>query len=290
MMQGYKYRALKSRLTANNITLAFLSILFAGCSNGHHERSKLAEKLSSQAGFSKVERATPLFLITSYEKVEKASEPANIYIEGDGLAWISRRLPSHNPTPANPVALRLAVKDAVANIVYLARPCQYSGLVKKNAPCPSSYWTSKRFSPEVVEAFHTVLDQLRLQHSIPGFNLIGFSGGANIAALLAARRSDIISLRTVAGNLDHRAHSRLHNVSRLTGSLNASDEAIRLASIPQYHFIGAEDKIVPLEILKSYTQALPNLTCLQYSIIDGASHTTGWVERWRTLIKMPPKC
>lgn len=32
--------------------------------------------------------------------------------------------------------------------------------------------------------------------------LIGYSGGGNIAAILAERRADVRSLRTVAGNLD----------------------------------------------------------------------------------------
>ena len=37
---------------------------------------------------------------------------------------------------------------------------------------------------------------------------VGYSGGAAVAALVAGRRSDIVSLRTLSGYLDHVALNR----------------------------------------------------------------------------------
>src|SRR5687768_5965899 len=44
------------------------------------------------------------FLLTAWERVREPGGPATVYIEGDGYAWASRRRPSLDPTPANPVA------------------------------------------------------------------------------------------------------------------------------------------------------------------------------------------
>ncbi|MFP4386937.1 MAG: alpha/beta hydrolase, partial [Alphaproteobacteria bacterium] len=70
---------------------------------------------------------TPLFTFTTFQKITNTNAPLSIYIEGDGLAWIKRTRPSGNPTPTNPVALRLAASDNISqNIIYIARPCQYT--------------------------------------------------------------------------------------------------------------------------------------------------------------------
>ena len=56
----------------------------------------------------------------------KKSKILIIYIEGDGLAWLTENSPSNNPTPRVPTGLNLAFQDPDAGqIAYLARPCQY---------------------------------------------------------------------------------------------------------------------------------------------------------------------
>ncbi len=49
-----------------------------------------------------------------------------VYIEGDGRAYVNRRTPSNDPTPGNPMALRLALADPSLRVLYLGRPCQYT--------------------------------------------------------------------------------------------------------------------------------------------------------------------
>ena len=44
------------------------------------------------------------------------------------------------------------------------------------------------------------------ENRIKGIHLIGYSGGGAIAVLTASRREDVLSVRTIAANLDHSAH------------------------------------------------------------------------------------
>lgn len=127
------------------------------------------------------------------------------------------------------------------NVVYIARPCQFT---RNDPACRSTYWTDRRFSEDVIASMNHAVDVLRAPAAGP-VHLVGFSGGGAVAALVAARRGDVASLRTVAGNLDHRALNAHHRVSPMPASLNAVDVAPRLAAVPQAHFVGTKDDVVP---------------------------------------------
>jgi len=120
-------------------------------------------------------------------------------------------------------------------------------------------------------------------------NLVGYSGGGAVAVLVAARRRDVISIRTVAGNLDHDEVNRIHQVSPMPGSLNAIDVAPQLASIPQLHFSGADDDTVPPAIADRFRAAAGG-RCVKSLVVPGASHESGWPERWPGLLAMRPSC
>jgi hypothetical protein len=230
------------------------------------------------------------FHLTAYERMHEREAPATIYIEGDGRAWLSKRVASGDPTPVNPVALHLATRDNSDNVAWLARPCQYTQMADPKAACSADFWKGQRFSPTVLKAYNDALDDIKARWDIKGFNLVGYSGGGAIAAILAGQRSDVLSLRTVAGNLDHKAHSALHNVSPLTASLNPPDYAGTLKAVPQVHFIGGQDSVVPPAILNSYLQALGPSNCVQYRFIQEASHEKGWVDKWPEFLKFTPEC
>ena len=87
-----------------------------------------ANKIADSAGLKSTEVKTSYFNIKSYYRFSRKGHPLTIYIEGDGQAWLTRTQPSLNPTPRNPLALRLAALDKSENVVYLARPCQYVDL------------------------------------------------------------------------------------------------------------------------------------------------------------------
>lgn len=253
-------------------------------------RTETAQRIASPAWMIKRDIAAAPYLLRSYERIHDRGGVANLYIAGDGAINTSVEEWKSNPTPKNPVALHLASKDRADNVIFIARPCQYTAMLSKGDSCDESTWKDKRFSAEVIASFDKALDDIATRYNIHSFNLIGYSGGAAIATLLATQRNDILSIRTVAGILDHETHSAVSGVPILNGSLNPVKEASALTRIPQYHFIGGQDNYVPPAVLHSYLQAMPPTSCVQTMLIQEADYDTGWVDKWPELLKLPVTC
>lgn len=251
--------------------------------------SEIAQS-STAAPLSPLKVNAPPFVLSGWQRITQPGAPINLYIEGDGLAWMSRSEPSLNPTPKDPIGLELASLDPAPNVIYLARPCQFTDFDKPGNNCSMEFWTQKRFAAEVINSYMAALDGLAAQHSGRGFNLIGYSGGANIAALLAARRTDILSLRTAAGNLDNDAFTTLHNVSAMPLSLNARNEALKIASLPQMHFVGAQDATVTPQLAQGFKAAAGNSECIGIEVVQAVTHNTGWQQLWPSLLEVPLPC
>ena len=253
-------------------------------------KKEVADRIASPAWM--IERQIPAapFALTAFERMHKRHAPADIYIEGDGIIQWDPERASLDPTPENPVALHMAAYDKADNVPYLARPCQFSGMLDSEQKCDKSYWTDKRFSAEIINSYQKALDEIKTRYNITEFNLIGFSGGGAIATLLAAQRKDVVSLRTVAGLLDHQAYSSYQKTPALTGSLNPIDYASHLKNIPQVHFIGGQDDTAPPAVLHSYLQALGESQCVKYQFIQESEHETGWVDKWPELLQKAPEC
>lgn len=265
-------------------TVAALSLLvLAGCA----DRQASALQIATSGGLSQTEIPTSTFRLTAFFRVQAPSAPLVVYIEGDGLAWKSRGEPSLDPTPRNPLGLRLAVIDSSPNVVYLARPCQYT---KGDSRCTSAYWTDRRFSGEVMAAMDEALDAVLRRTRGHTVHLVGYSGGGAIAALLAARRQDVASLRTVAGNLDHDAVNRHHGVSLMPGSLNPISIASRLATVPQEHFVGEADGVVPSFVARNFAEAMGDGECASVTMVKDATHEEGWENFWRVaVVRLPSR-
>jgi len=226
----------------------------------------------------------PQFTLTTYQKITKPGDPVRIYIEGDGRAWIRRDILSDNPTPSNPLVAFLAASDDAANIAYIARPGQYT----KNglAGCDPAYWSDKRFSEEVVSSVNKTIDDILLKSTSNKIELVGYSGGAAIAVLAAARRDDVIGLITIAGNLDTESVNRYNKVSPLKGSLNPIDYAKDVANIPQVHYVGSEDKIIPQSVSRDFRKACgTGQDHIVIKVVAGAGHSYGWRNKWKELIR-----
>ncbi|MFI4937523.1 MAG: hypothetical protein ACHQJ6_03310, partial [Candidatus Berkiellales bacterium] len=137
------------------------------------------------AGFKTITINAPPFHLTSYEKSPPTPNALmRVYIEGDGNSWRTKTQLSNNPTPKHPLALELAISDPHPQVIYIARPCQYTPLTLEPA-CDPKYWSSHRYAAEVIHAYNTALDHLKEKAKNTNFILIGFSGGASVAALLA---------------------------------------------------------------------------------------------------------
>ncbi|MFD2232262.1 alpha/beta hydrolase [Phaeospirillum tilakii] len=268
--------------------LAALLLLggLAGCAS--LDRDANAEAIAAPAGLKRMLIRTDPFWLTTFARLSDPARPVTVYIEGDGLAWQSRSEPSRDPTPAEAQGLALAAADPGANVVYLARPCQFTARAR-NPSCTPAYWTGRRFAPEVIGSIGQALDQIAAQAPGQKLHLVGYSGGGAVAVLAAARRQDVASLRTVAGNLDPAEVSRLHQVSPLDGSLDPLAAAGAVARIPQLHFNSATDRVIPPAIAERFVAAT-GPACARAVTVPGPSHDRGWTERWRGLLATEPVC
>lgn len=276
------------------IDLLLITVTLTGCAAGHEARDGMAQDIALRSQLSAREIVAAPYLLTVYDRIPSPGTPANLYIEGDGLAWLGRNTISPDPTPTDPVALRLAALDPAANVIYLARPCQYSKMSDPQQACNNEDWTGGRFSPRVIAAMNDALNQIKAQTKVSGFNLIGYSGGGGIAALLTAQRDDVLSLRSVAGLLDHKRFTEDHKISPLTQSLNPVDVAYKIAAVPQLHFIGGDDNVVTEDIFQSFldssTLHSASSGCIRSEIVPVVTHNEGWVERWPELLKHTVGC
>jgi pimeloyl-ACP methyl ester carboxylesterase len=263
-----------------------LAVLLGGCAS--FDRDGTANGIAQQAQMTRAQAQAGAFVLTTFRRQRDPRAPLNVYIEGDGLAWRSRTEVSPDPTPTNPLGLRLAALDPSENVLYVARPCQYTPM-ETDRRCNEVYWTDKRFAEEVVASVNQAIDQA-LRSSGSGVRLVGYSGGGAVAALLAARRSDVIDLRTVAGNLDHVTLNRHHDVTPQRGSLNAADVASRLARLPQLHLIGERDSVVVPVVAESYLRRTGATGCVTLRRIAGATHAEGWTDVWPRIVRERVAC
>ncbi len=256
-------------------------LLLSGCaSTSVQERRQAAAAVAQQAGWQRLELDAGAFVLAAFAPAGLAQAGAlTVYIEGDGAAWVDGGTPSFDPTPRNPLALRLAMADTRGQAVYLARPCQYvEGQSRRQ--CAAHYWTAGRFAPEVIDASDRALDQLKARYGAERLELVGYSGGGAVAALLAARRRDVARLVTVAGNLDTRAWTSALGVSPLSGSLNPADAWRALSTVPQRHYVGAKDRVMPPDIAASYAAHFPADRKPEIVAVPGYDHRCCWVETW----------
>lgn len=245
-----------------------------------------AEIIARDNGLAKEYITSGCFVLLTYSRFDAPADILRVYIEGDGKAWKTRRRLSDDPTPSNPVALGLAASDRSSRVAYIARPGQYQRPDAR--PCDPTYWSERRFAPEVIDAVNGAIDKLKLDSRSKNIELVGYSGGGAIAVLIAARRQDVISLRTIAGNLDHVAFSNYHGVSPLKGSLNPIDVASTLRLLPQRHFIGSDDKTIPPYIIESFIEKTGDASHSRVTKVKGAGHSCGWREKWQKLLLLPP--
>ena len=283
------------------MVLCFLAPLFAlgGCESiyGLSEMRRVTADRIARPAFM-VERSISagsfhesLHHFSAWERMHAPNAPAHVYIEGDGpfalFAPVSQNGTMGNPTPHNPVGLHLAAMDKAQNVAYLARPCQYKTWQDSCAPF---YWNEGRFAHEVIQAYHMALDDIKARYRIRGFHLIGYGGGGGIAALVAAQRDDVLSLRSVAGILDHEVFTALHDIPPMRDSLNPVDSASELVHLPQHHFIGGNDPFVPPAVFQSWNQASGGSPCVHYTFIPENDHEGGWVSIWPELLKASLAC
>jgi hypothetical protein len=282
----------KSSFRALILPSLLVAVLFqSGCVIWDNEfREVTAERLARPAFMveRRIETAGPMDF-QLWERMHERYAPANVYIEGDGMPTYLSRIISENPTPESPMGLALASRDNADNLLYIGRPCQFREFQNQES-CSKAYWSNRRFSPEVLAGYNEILDEVKKRWDITEFNIIGYDGGANIAAALAATRSDIVSLRTVAGNLNPAMAYAKTEQKLDADSILANVIAPDLADMPQHHFIAAGDEHIPPAIYHSFVQAMGPSSCIHYTLVPDADHEKGFVERWPEFLKSTTAC
>jgi hypothetical protein len=181
----------------------------------------------------------------------QVNKTLTIFIEGDGKAWATSSQPSLDPTPRTLSTLTLAM-NARHPGVYLARPCQFV----MSAGCEKTVWTDARFSRAVIDSTQTAVDTLKKRYAAERIELIGYSGGAAVALLVAGERDDVAQIQTISGNTNPKAWVAFNDLSALNGSLDPLTNRHKLSLIPQRHFVGTEDSIIPLALTEDFVRRI----------------------------------
>lgn len=234
----------------------FITLLFlVGCT-----------PIAVPSGYKYKEIETRNFTLASWQKVTNPAAPYKIYIEGDGYAFNVRGKASQDPTPRGTLVRELAFGDNSPNVIYLARPCQYV----KSLICSKRHWTTARFAPEIINAEYEAIKQIAGNNPVI---LVGFSGGAQIAGLVTAAKPglNVKKIITIAGNLDHLAWTQYHNLPQLNESMNLESYRKQFAKIPQIHYVGSNDEVMPPILVREFIKDDDLII-----EVDGASHNEGW--------------
>lgn len=201
-----------------------------------------------------------------------------VYVDGDGGPWIRERRVSVDPTPVNPVLLRL-MHGATHPAVYLGRPCYFGAASDKG--CSAAYWTFERYGPAVVDSMCEAVNRIAADRGTHSVTLIGYSGGGAIVVGMRACTERLDRLITIAGNLDPDAWARYHgytplgDLSPVTTALEATD------AVEESHWQCRDDSNVPPPITDAYFAA--RRAAIRH-IVDTCSHSTGWENYWPQII------
>ena len=203
----------------------------------------------------------------------------HVYLDGDGIPWRGLGRPALDPTPRNPMVLRLMASDA-APAIYLGRPC-YLG-VFDNARCNPWIWTHGRYSEAVVDSMVAALQAETQRLGADELILVGYSGGGALAMLIASRLASVVGVVTLAANLDLRAWTDHHGYSALVGSIDPSREATLPDRVRQWHWVGEDDRQVPPFVVE---RGLSRQRDVLFEVLPRLDHRCCWEAVWPGLLR-----
>ncbi len=203
----------------------------------------------------------------------------HVYLEGDGSPWRYRIFTMEDPTPRNPLMLRLMAYDN-APAVYIGRPC-YNGTFRERG-CNSSLWTSGRYSDKVVKSMASAIRYQAKRYRAEQLWLMGHSGGGALAMLLAEELPQVTRVITIAGNLDTDAWTDHHRYTPLYSSTNPATAPELSADIWQWHFIGGRDGVIPPQIVRPVIMRQASASGFEF---PGFSHGCCWERVWPDILR-----
>jgi hypothetical protein len=256
--------------------LCFTAGAISGCSSHPSERTT---QLASTAGaIREIVPGAGFEHVVFSRYVDARSSALHIYFDSDGTPLIHARQVSRDPTPREPLALQLMLVDPLPS-AYIGRPC-YEGLAA--APgCTPLLWTLQRYSETVVASMTAAVEALLARSPAAEVTMIGYSGGGVLALLVAQRLTRVVTVVTIAANLDIDAWTTLHGYSALAGSINPAAQTQWRVALRQIHFAGGRDQNVPAAMTRGFAGGVPNA---QVRIIETYDHRCCWLEQWPTLL------
>lgn len=210
-------------------------------------------------------------------RVGQQGDRLDVYLEGDGHAWVSRWEPATDPTPYDPIMAETMIQDNNP-VLYLGRPCYHGHAMDRG--CSPILWTDRRYAEEIVDALAKGLLRFLKHYPFKQIVWIGHSGGGALALLLAPRFQETIAVVTLAGNLDTSVWTRLHNYSPLEGSLNPAEG--KRGRWLEFHYLGELDKTIPVAVFEPIAKKRQGAEVI---VIPGADHTCCWQKQINPILK-----
>lgn len=237
------------------------------------------ESWGGQNGFVAARLGAGNLQLLAFVRHASPNDSLTIYIEGDGAPWATPYHPPRDPTPREPLALALAGIDKSPSVAWLARTCQYLSPGARSE-CDMSYWSGRRFAPEVIASFDQALTQLKASSGARKLQLVGYSGGGVIAVLLGMRRDDVQHVVTVAAPLALNDWVAWHSLSPLADSLDPMRQTGARPTPNSVHFVGGRDRIVPAAIVERFVRTNGG----RIETVAGFDHDCCWVRDWQRLL------
>ena len=254
---------------------ATFNLLLVACATPSLQFNQHAEDL----GFNEKVYQGTKFFHKVYSNPKTVDKFIHVYLGSDGTPWENPKQIASDPTPRNPVMLRLMALDSTAS-VYVGRPC-YHGFSRR-PECHPRWWTSARYSEPILESLGSVLTQIWEEHESSEMILFGYSGGGALAMLLAERLSYVQGVVTLAGNIDIEAWADYHAYSPLTESINPASRLPLRETLFQLHVIGRKDKAVPPPMVQL---ALKRQDGIKPIVIDDVDHQCCWEVLWPGILR-----
>jgi hypothetical protein len=282
-------RTASGSLFSASRTLIMTALLLAALQGCAATRVSDADSIAERGGLQREDVATGgQFVLTTYSRITDISAPITMYIEGDIQGWWPTVDPGADPMPDDFLGLRLAALDPSPNVAYIGHPCQFSEA--DDPTCNPDVWAKGRYAEIIVTSMNRAVDHFAVPFTHPTINLVGYSGGAAIAAIIAVRRHDVNSLRTIAGNLDPNATSRYHAADQDGDFLDPMRIAPRLHLIPQIHYVGNADTVVPSFLATNFIKAIGPTFCVTLTDYPSVTHKSGWEQVWKSRAAVIPVC
>jgi hypothetical protein len=206
----------------------------------------------------------------------------HVYIDGDGTPYWQPDIIAVDPTPHDPLMLRLMALDS-AHSIYLGRPC-YFALYRDHA-CNPLFWTMRRFAPEVLDSMEAVLRGELARAGATRAELFGHSGGGTLAVLLAQRVNAVTRVVTIGANLDLTAWCDLHHFTPLLGSVNPVDQHPSRADLETLHLVGENDTNTPPFLVQA---AARDRGGEPVRVVTHFDHECCWESTWREILREGP--